>query len=98
MVVTQTVSQETHTVVLSRVNGGQSLFFLGHSFLLWYPGRLDLIASKLPHLPILNIMMLRLRRKYGWHRQLNGQEFENTLGNGEGQESLVCCSSWGRKE
>ena len=53
MVVTQTVSQETHTVVLSCVNGGQSLFFLGHSFLLWYPGRLDLIASKLPHLPIL---------------------------------------------
>ena len=40
-------------LVLSCVNGGQSLFFLGHSFLLWYPGRLDLIASKLPHLPIL---------------------------------------------
>ena len=31
------------------------------------------------------------------HR-LNGHEFEQTLGDGEGQESLVCCSPWGRKE
>ena len=28
----------------------------------------------------------------GWHHQLNGQEFEQTLGDGEGQGSLVCCS------
>ena len=28
----------------------------------------------------------------GWHQQLNGQEFEQTLGDGEGQGSLVCCS------
>ena len=34
----------------------------------------------------------------GWHYQLNGQEFEQALGNGEGQGSLVCCSPWGRKE
>ena len=33
----------------------------------------------------------------GWHHQLNGHEFEQTLGN-DGQESLVCCSSWGHKE
>ena len=31
------------------------------------------------------------------HR-LNGHEFEKTPGDSEGQESLVCCSSWGRKE
>ena len=30
--------------------------------------------------------------------QLNGHEFEQTLGDGEGQGSLVCCSPWGRKE
>ena len=29
---------------------------------------------------------------------LNGHEFEQTLGDDEGQGSLVCCSSWGRKE
>ena len=34
----------------------------------------------------------------GWHHQLNGQEFDQTLGDGEGQGSLVCCSPWGRKE
>ena len=34
----------------------------------------------------------------GWHHQLNGHESEQTLGVSEGQGSLVCCSSWGRKE
>ena len=29
---------------------------------------------------------------------VNGHEFEQTLGNTEGQGSLVCCSSWGCKE
>ena len=34
----------------------------------------------------------------GWHHQLNGPEFEQALGNGEEQGSLVCCSPWGHKE
>ena len=34
----------------------------------------------------------------GWHHQLNGHEFEQTLGEGEGQGSLACCSPWSRKE
>ena len=34
----------------------------------------------------------------GWHHQLNGREFDWTLGNGDGQGSLACCDSWGRKE
>ena len=34
----------------------------------------------------------------GWNHQLNGHKFEQTLGNGEGQGSLACCSSWGHKE
>ena len=34
----------------------------------------------------------------GWHHQLNGQEFEQTLGDGERQGSLVCGSPWGHKE
>ena len=29
-----------------------------------------------------------------WHCQLNGHEFEQTLGDGEGQGSLQCCSPW----
>ena len=34
----------------------------------------------------------------GWHHRLNGHEFEQTRGDGEGQGSLVCCSPWGCKE
>ena len=34
----------------------------------------------------------------GWHHQLNGLESEQTLGDSEGQGSLVCCRSWGHKE
>ena len=34
----------------------------------------------------------------GWHHQLNGHEFEQTLGVGDGQGTLVCYSPWCRKE
>ena len=34
----------------------------------------------------------------GWHLQLDGHEFELTLGVGDGQGGLACCDSWGRKE
>ena len=34
----------------------------------------------------------------GWHHQLDGHEFEQAPGVGDGQGSLVCCSSWGHKE
>ena len=34
----------------------------------------------------------------GWHHCLNGHEFEQILGDGEGQGSLAFCSPWGHKE
>ena len=34
----------------------------------------------------------------GWHHQLNGHEFEQAPGVGDGQGSLVCGSPWGCKE
>ena len=34
----------------------------------------------------------------GWHHWLNGHEFEQVPGDGEGQGSLVCFSPWGHKE
>ena len=34
----------------------------------------------------------------GWHHWLNGHGFGWTLGAGDGQGSLVCCSPWGHKE
>ena len=32
-----------------------------------------------------------------WHHWLDGREFEQALGVGDGQKSLVCCSPWGRR-
>ena len=34
----------------------------------------------------------------GWHHRFNGHEFGQTLGDGDGQGSLACCSPWGHKE
>ena len=34
----------------------------------------------------------------GLHHQLDGHEFEQALGVGDGQGSLACCSLWGCKE
>ena len=34
----------------------------------------------------------------GWHHRLDGHEFEQVPGVGDGQESLACCSPYSRKE
>ena len=34
----------------------------------------------------------------GWHDQVDGHEFQQTQGDSEGQGSLACCSTWGRKD
>ena len=34
----------------------------------------------------------------GWHHQLDGREFKQALGVGDGQGSLGCCNPWGQKE
>ena len=34
----------------------------------------------------------------GWHDQFSEHEFDQTLGDNEGQRSLACCSPWGHKE
>ena len=33
-----------------------------------------------------------------WHHQLNGHEFEQAPGVGDGQGSLACCSPWGSQK
>ena len=40
----------------------------------------------------------RQRMMVGWHHQLDGPEFEQALGVGDGQGSLGCCIPWGLKE
>ena len=34
----------------------------------------------------------------GWHHRCDGHELRQTLGDGEGQGGLACCSPWGCKE
>ena len=34
----------------------------------------------------------------GWHHQLNGCEFEEALGVGDGQRGLACYRPWVRKQ
>ena len=34
----------------------------------------------------------------GWHHQVSGHDFEQTLGDSEGQRRLAGCSPWGWKE
>ena len=33
----------------------------------------------------------------GWHHRLDGHEFEQTPGVGDGQRGLACCSPWGHR-
>ena len=34
----------------------------------------------------------------GYHHRFNGHELGQTLGEGEGQEGLACCSPWGHED
>ena len=34
----------------------------------------------------------------GWYHRLDGHEFEQASGVGDGQGNLECCCQWGRKE
>ena len=34
----------------------------------------------------------------GWHHRLDGHEFEQTPGDGDGQGGLACCSPWGPRQ
>ena len=41
---------------------------------------------------------MTLDEMVGWHHQLNGHEFEQAPGDGEGEGRLACCSPWSCKE
>ena len=43
-------------------------------------------------------VQIELSGQVGWHHRLNGYEYEQALGVGDGQGSLACCSLWGHKE
>ena len=57
-----------------------------------YSGHLRGRTDSLEKTLMLRMMMV------GWHHWLNGHEFEQALGVGDGQGRLACCSPWGHKE
>ena len=70
---------------------------------LQYFGYLMQRADSLEKTLILEKIEGRRRRErqdelVGWHHPLNRHEFEQTVGESKGQESLVCCSPWDHKE
>ena len=68
---------------------------------LQYFGHLMRRADSLEKILILEKIEGRRRREdemVGWHPQLDGHEFEQALGAGDGQGRQVCCNSWCRKE
>ena len=48
--------------------------------------------------PVSHLRVFSEDEMVGWHRQLDGHEFEQAPGVDDGQGSLVCCSPWGHKE
>ena len=95
------------TIALNPVNpkGNQSWLFIGRTEveaetpILWPPDAKNWLLGKDPDIG-------KDRRQegttedemVGWHHWLDGYEFEQAPGVGDGQESLVCCSPWAHKE
>ena len=76
--------------------GNQSCIFIGltdakaETLILWPPDSVEktLMLGKIEVRTTEDEMV-------GWHHQLDGHEFEWTLGVGDGQGGLACCDSWG---
>ena len=89
------------------LKGNQSWIFIGRTdaeadtAILWPPDAKSWLISKDPDVG----KDWRQEEKgmtedemVGWHHWLNGHEFEQALGVGDGQGVLACCSPWGCKE
>ena len=85
--------------------GNQSWIFIGRTdaeaSILWWPDVNSQLIKKDPDAG----KDWRQEEKWttedemvGWHHRLDGHEFEQAPGDGEGQGSLACCSPWGCKE
>ena len=84
--------------------GNQSWIFIGRTDVkaeapvLWPPDAKSWLIGKDPDAgKVWRREWVTQDEMVGWHHRLNGQEFEQTLGDSEGQRSLVCSSSWSCK-
>ena len=94
-------SKEIKPVILKEINPEYSLERLILRLKLQFFGHLMRRADSLEKTWMLGKTEGRRKRGQremaGWHHQLNGHEYEQTLGDSEGQGSLACCSPWGHK-
>ena len=95
--------QPVRRSILKEINPEYSLEGLMLKLKLQYFGHLIQRTNSLEKTLMLGKSEGRRRRgpedeMVGWHHRLNGHEFEQVLGVGDGQGSLACCSSWGHKE
>ena len=86
-------------------NGNQPWIFIGRTDVeavapvLWPPGAKNCLSGKDPDAGKDWKQEKELTDEMvWWHHWLNGHEFEQTIEDGEGQESLACCIPWGHKE
>ena len=89
--------------ILMQISPDYSLKVLMFKVKLQYFGHLMQRADSLEKTLVLGKIEGRRRRgrqrmTVRWHHQLNGHEFEQTPGVGDGQGGLACCSPWGCKE
>ena len=95
-------ARRSNQSILKEINPGYSLARLKLELKLQYFGHLMRTADSLEKTLILGRTEGRRKGQQdemvGWHHQLNGHEFEQTLGDSEGQGSLTCCSPWDHKE
>ena len=96
-------ARRSNQSILKEISSGCSLEGLMLKLKLQYFGHLLRRVDSLEKTLMLGKIEGRRRRGrqdelVGWHHQLDGREFEEVLGVGNGQGGLACCSSWGFKE
>ena len=92
--------RKSNQPILKEINPEYSLEELMLMLKLQYFGHLMQRANSLEKTLMLGKIEGRRRRgrqdkMIGWHHQLNGHDFEQTPGDGDGQGSLACSSPWG---
>ena len=97
-------AKRSNQSILKEINLEYSLEGLMLKLKLQYFGHLIWRTDSLEKILLLGKIEGRRRRwatedaMVGWHHRLDGHEFEQALGVGEGEGSLVSCSPRGRKE
>ena len=97
------IARKSNQSILKEIHPEYSLEGLMLKLKLQYFGHLMRRADSLEKTLMLGKIEGRRRRgrqrmRWLWHHQLNGHEFDQTLGDSEGQGGLVCSSPWGHKE